>query len=66
MDAPGIPCMICMCHGNDGNEGKGESVYNGSVPEREWTREWIGENSLGAADGHMTATWLMGVIVRVE
>jgi hypothetical protein len=58
--------MICMCHGK---EGRGR-IYNGGVLEREWTREWIGERkeicSLGAADGHMMATWLMGVIVRVE
>ena len=46
-------------------EGEGMSVHNGGC----WKREWIGGKeicSLGAADGHVMATWLIGVIVRVE
>lgn len=48
---------------------EGESVYNNGCCGECWKREWIGGKeiySLGAAHNHVMATWLMGVIVRVE
>ena len=50
---------------------EGDSVYNGGAEECvDEVDERVDRGkeicSLGAADGHVMTTWLMGVIVRVE